>query len=119
ADKASEAIGSIEPDIMGKYSPGNLNNCLPAYVNNAIIEAIADYDRKLKGFGGDNVVLSGVETRTSSPVKIPRNEQFMSNLKGIFPCGEGCGYAGGITSAAVDGIKVAEAVAEYLYNLVY
>ena len=118
-NKASTSLEDIKPDIKGKYSLGNLNNCLPAYVNNAIIEAIADYDRKLKGFGGDNVVLSGVETRTSSPVKIPRNEQFMSNLKGIFPCGEGCGYAGGITSAAVDGIKVAEAVAEYLYNLVY
>ncbi|MBQ9277307.1 MAG: FAD-dependent oxidoreductase [Lachnospiraceae bacterium] len=119
ADRASVSLREFKPDIKGKYSLGNLNNCLPAYVNNAIIEAIADYDRKLKGFGDDNVVLSGVETRTSSPVKIPRNEQFMSNLTGIFPCGEGAGYAGGITSAAVDGIKVAEAVAEYLFNLTY
>lgn len=117
ANKTSEAIGSIEPDIKGKYSLGNLNNCLPAYVNNAIIEAIADYDGKIKGYGSDDAVLSGVETRTSSPVKILRNEAFMSNIKGIFPCGEGAGYAGGITSAAVDGIKTAEAVAEYIYNL--
>lgn len=117
ANKTSEDIGGVVPDIKGKYSLGNLNNCLPAYVNNAIIEAIADYDSKIKGFGDDDAVLSGVETRTSSPVKIPRNEAFMSNIKGIFPCGEGAGYAGGITSAAVDGIKTAEAVAEYIYNL--
>ncbi len=115
-NRVSVSLGEIKPDIKGKYSLGNLNNCLPAYVNNAIIEAIADYDHKLKGFGDDNAVLSGVETRTSSPVKLPRDENYMSNLNGIFPCGEGAGYAGGITSAAIDGIKVAEAVAEYIYN---
>ena len=115
-NKVSEKTGKILPEIKGKYSFGNLNNCLPTYVNNAIIEAIDDYGRKLKGFNDGDAVLSGVETRTSSPVKILRDEFFMSNIKGIFPCGEGAGYAGGITSAAVDGIKVAEAVAAYLYD---
>ena len=116
-NEISDKLGKIKPDIKGNYSFANLNNCLPAYVNNAIIEAIDDYGRKLKGFDDKDAVLSGVETRTSSPVKILRDECFMSNIKGIFPCGEGAGYAGGITSAAIDGIKVAEAVAGYLYGL--
>ena len=116
-NKTSEKAGKINPEIKGNYSFGNLNNCLPTYVNNAIIEAIDDYGRKLKGFNDGDAVLSGVETRTSSPVKILRDEFFMSNIKGIFPCGEGAGYAGGITSAAVDGIKVAEAAAGYLFDL--
>ena len=116
-NKTSVQTGKILPEIKGNYSFGNLNNCLPSYVNNAIIEAIDDYGRKLKGFNDGDAILSGVETRTSSPVKILRDEFFMSNIKGIFPCGEGAGYAGGITSAAVDGIKVAEATAGYLYDL--
>lgn len=115
--RISESFGEIKPDIKGKYCFGNINNCLPVYVNNAIIEAIDSFNNKLSGFGCDDAVLSGVETRTSSPVKLPRDDSFMSNLTGIFPCGEGAGYAGGITSASVDGIKVAEATARYLYNL--
>ena len=71
-------------------------------------------DNKIKGFGDYDAVLSGVESRSSSPVKIPRNERYFSNIEGIIPCGEGAGYAGGIMSAAVDGIKCAEAVINYL-----
>ena len=71
-------------------------------------------DNKIKGFGEYDAVLSGVESRSSSPVKIPRDERYFSNIEGIIPCGEGAGYAGGIMSAAVDGIKCAEAVIKYL-----
>lgn len=114
ANKTSTSISDIQPNIKGKYRLSNLKNCLPAYVNNAIIEAVHAYAKKLHGFDKPETVLSGIESRTSSPVRIIRNEQFMSDTIGIFPCGEGAGYAGGITSAAVDGIKVAEAVAQYL-----
>ncbi len=110
----SDKSGTITPNIKGKYVFANLNNCLPVYVNNAIIEGINYYDKKLHGFASDDAVLSGIESRTSSPVRIIRDDDFMSDMQGIFPCGEGCGYAGGITSAAVDGIKVAEAVAKYI-----
>ena len=113
----SDDFESIKPNIKGKYSFGNLNNCLPVYVNNAIIEGICYYDRKLKGFACGDAVLSGIESRTSSPVRITRNDKYMGSQYGIFPCGEGAGYAGGITSASVDGIKVAEAVAVYLNTL--
>lgn len=113
----SDDFESIKPNIKGKYAFGNLNNCLPVYVNNAIIEGICYYDRKLKGFACGDAVLSGIESRTSSPVRITRNDKYMGSQNGIFPCGEGAGYAGGITSASVDGIKVAEAVAVYLNTL--
>lgn len=111
---ASTDIADIKPNIKGKYKLANLNNCLPVYVNNAIIEAIQAYAKKLRGFDKPEAILSGIESRTSSPVRIIRNDKLMSSMDGIFPCGEGAGYAGGITSAAVDGIKVAEAVAQYI-----
>lgn len=110
----STSLGDIKPNIKGSYTLSNLNNCLPAYVNNAIIEGISYYDTKLSGFGREDSVLSGIESRTSSPIRILRDDTFMSTERGIFPCGEGAGYAGGITSAAVDGIKIAEACAAYL-----
>ncbi len=117
--KISSGFGRIKPNIKGSYTFGNLNNCLPAFVNNAIIEGIDYYGKRLQGFNDHEAVLSGIETRTSSPVRLVRGENFMSiNVSGIFPCGEGAGYAGGITSAAVDGIKVAEAVAEYINSLI-
>ena len=117
-NKPSDSLGSMKPNIKGGYTLGNLNNCLPQYVNNAIIEAIFNYDKKLKGFGSEDACLSGIESRTSSPIRILMEDELMSNITGILPCGEGAGYAGGITSAAVDGIKVAEAVAAYLMSKV-
>jgi uncharacterized FAD-dependent dehydrogenase len=75
-------------------------------------EGIRAFDHKIKGFADEEAVLSGVESRTSSPVRIQRDERFEASIKGIYPCGEGAGYAGGITSAAIDGIKVFEAIAE-------
>ena len=118
ANCVSTEFGSVKPNIRGGYQFANLNKCLPAYINDAIIEGILDYDRKLKGFSSGDAVLSGIESRTSSPVRIVRDETYRSDYAGLFPCGEGAGYAGGITSAAVDGIKVAEAVAEYINNIV-
>lgn len=118
ANRVSTEFGSVKPNIRGGCQFANLNKCLPAYINDAIIEGILDYDRKLKGFSSGDAVLSGIESRTSSPVRIVRDETYRSDYAGLFPCGEGAGYAGGITSAAVDGIKVAEAVAAYINNIV-
>lgn len=110
-NRASVGFGEIEPDLKGRYHLANLRECLPNFVSSAIIEGIMEFDRRIAGFGREDAVLCGVESRTSSPVRILRGEDMQSNIRGIFPCGEGAGYAGGITSAAVDGIKIAEAVA--------
>ena len=101
---------------MPSYKPSvratDLSTCLPDYAIEAIREALPAFDRQIKGFAMDDAVLTGVETRTSSPVSIRRGEDFQSlNTRGLYPAGEGAGYAGGILSAAIDGIKVAEAVA--------
>lgn len=110
-NKDSVTIGNVTPNIRGNYRLTNLTGCLPSEVTEAIIEGIHAFDRKIKGFADEETILSGVESRTSSPVRIERNDLFESNIGGIYPCGEGAGYAGGITSAAIDGIKVFEAVA--------
>lgn len=110
-NQISTSYGTIIPDIKGQYAFANLNDCLPKFVNNAIIKGVMAFDHRIPGFASEDAVLCGIESRTSSPVRIERNEEFYSNYKGIYPCGEGAGYAGGITSAAVDGIKVAEAIA--------
>ena len=84
--------------------------CLPDFASKAIREALPVFGKKIRGFDDENAVLKGIESGSSSPVKIPRDMNYMSNVKGVYPCGEGAGYAGGITSSAVDGIKCAEAV---------
>ncbi len=112
-DKASTTLGRVTPNLKGNYTLTNLDGCLPGEVMQAMKEGILAFDRKIKGFADEEAVLSGVESRTSSPVRISRHEDYVSNIKGIYPCGEGAGYAGGITSAAIDGIKVFEAVANY------
>ena len=89
----------------------NLNKLFPEYINESLKEAIEYFDTKIKGYARSDALLLGVESRTSSPIKIERDEQNISNIKGIYPCGEGAGYAGGITTAAMDGIKVAESIA--------
>jgi hypothetical protein len=111
SNRESVTIGNIKPNIRGEYRLANLNTCLPDFVREAVKEGILAFDHKIKGFADEEAVLSGIETRTSSPVRIHRNEAFESNMKGIYPCGEGAGYAGGITSAAMDGMKVFEAIA--------
>jgi uncharacterized FAD-dependent dehydrogenase len=112
AKRPSVALGSVQPS----YTPGvhlcDLSSALPDYAIEAIREAIPAFDKKIKGFAMHDAVLTGVETRTSSPVRIKRNADYQSlNTRGLYPAGEGAGYAGGILSAAVDGIKVAEALA--------
>lgn len=108
----TKALKDITPDIKGKYRLSNLRNVLPEYISEALIEGIHGFDRYIHGFSNPDAVLSGVESRTSSPVRIVRDERLEScSLSGLFPCGEGAGYAGGITSAAVDGVRVAEKMA--------
>ena len=113
----SEKLGKVKPSYAKGYKFANLNECFPDYINISLKEGIQLMDRKIKGFADYDAVLSAVESRSSSPVKIPRDEKFFSNIDGIIPCGEGAGYAGGIMSAAVDGIKCAEAVIEYYKNI--
>ena len=108
--RVSTEAGKIEPCIKGTYTFSNLNCCLPEYIRDAIIDGVLSFDRVIPGFADDDAVLSGVEARTSSPIKILRDENLASAHTCIYPCGEGAGYAGGITSAAVDGIKVFEAI---------
>lgn len=111
-NRESVTIGHIKPNIKGNYKLSNLRQCLPEYVTDSIIEGVQAFDRIIPGFCDDEAVLSGVETRTSSPLRIERDERFEASISGVYPCGEGAGYAGGITSAAIDGIKVFEAIAK-------
>ena len=111
-NKLSTDFGEITPIFKGNYSFTNLNEVLPSYISESLKEALPYFDTKIKGFARDDVILAGIESRTSSPVRIERNDLFVSNIKGIYPIGEGAGYAGGITSAAIDGIKTAEKIAE-------
>ncbi|PZO90004.1 MAG: hypothetical protein DI623_08305 [Sphingomonas sanxanigenens] len=112
AGRASTALGSIVPSYRPGVTPTDLSACLPDFAVEAMREAIPAFGRQIKGYDHPDVVMTGVETRTSSPVRFTRGEDFQSlNTPGLFPAGEGAGYAGGILSAAVDGIKVAEAVA--------
>ncbi len=112
----TEKFGDITPQIKGEYALSNLSPCLPEPLKNAIIEGLSAFDRIMPGFGADDAILSGVEARTSSPVRITRDETFVIPGTAIYPCGEGAGYAGGITSAAVDGIRVAEAIISKFSN---
>ncbi len=112
ADKPSADFGSVLPSYKPGVHLGSLANALPGYAIEAIREALPAFGKKIKGFDMKDAVLTGVETRTSSPLRIPRGEDLQSlNVRGLYPAGEGAGYAGGILSAGVDGIKVAEAVA--------
>ncbi len=112
ARRPSTALGSVVPSYKPGVLPTDLTPCLPGYAIVAIREALKRFGQQIRGFDMADAVLTGVETRTSSPVRIKRDETFQSlNTRGLFPAGEGAGYAGGILSAGVDGIKVAEAVA--------
>ncbi|MDD2692939.1 MAG: NAD(P)/FAD-dependent oxidoreductase [Simplicispira sp.] len=115
AGRASQALGGVEPSYQPGVALVDLRAALPGYATEALREALPAFGRKIKGFDMHDAVLTGVETRTSSPLKIPRGEHFQSlNTAGLYPAGEGASYAGGILSAGVDGIKVAEAVARSL-----
>ncbi len=109
-DRISKQYGEITPNTKGTVEFANLRQCLPQEVSESICEGMAYFENKIRGFNRDDTILCGIEARTSSPVRLNRNEYFESSIKGLYPCGEGAGYAGGITSAAMDGIKVAEAL---------
>lgn len=108
----SSGPGTIEPQLKGAYSWGNVRNIFPDDIASSLEEGILKFDQKIKGYAKDDAVLSGVESRTSSPVRILRDDTLQSNYRGVYPCGEGAGYAGGITSAAMDGLKVAESISQ-------
>jgi hypothetical protein len=106
----STAIKSIKPTYLPGVKPGNLSECLPKYVIESLREALPRLDQKINGFAHPDAVLTGVETRTTAPIRMTRNENMESNIQGIYPAGEGAGYAGGIVSSAIDGLRVGESI---------
>ncbi|MFZ4556505.1 MAG: NAD(P)/FAD-dependent oxidoreductase [Pseudanabaena sp.] len=112
ANRSSQSLGTVQPSYAPDVHLADLSESLPDYAIAAIREALPAFNKQIHGFAMDEAMLTGVETRTSSPIRIKRNEQYQSlNTEGLYPTGEGAGYAGGILSAGIDGIKVAEAVA--------
>ena len=109
ARRASAGPGRVLPSYRPGVAWTDLHNCLPAFVSEAIEEALPILGRKLRGYDAPDAVLTAVESRSSSPVRILRGADGQSSLRGLYPCGEGAGYAGGILSAAADGMKCAEA----------
>jgi uncharacterized protein len=107
---ASSAAGGVQPTYPLGVTYADLAECLPDFAVSSLREAAPMLDRRLRGFAAPDALLTGVETRSSSPVRVLRDDSFQSNLRGVYPCGEGAGYAGGIMSAAVDGMRCAEAV---------
>jgi uncharacterized FAD-dependent dehydrogenase len=108
-DTVSTELGGIKPSYTPGYKFADLTKCLPNYITDAIKEALPKFDHKINGYAREDAVMTGIETRTSAPLRIDRNENLQSiSLEGLFPAGEGAGYAGGIISAAVDGLKIAE-----------
>jgi uncharacterized FAD-dependent dehydrogenase len=110
AGRRSESLGSVEPTYRPGVCPADLHACLPSYVSDTIAQAMPGFARKLQGYDLPDAVLTGVETRSSCPVRIVRDDSLQSSVGRLYPAGEGAGYAGGIMSAAVDGIRVAEAI---------
>ena len=115
AGRPSTALGAVLPSYTPGVTPADLRLCLPAFVADAIAEALPAFDKRIKDFAMDDAVMTAVETRTSSPLRLDRDASRQSvNTPGLFPAGEGAGYAGGILSAGIDGIETAEAVARSL-----
>ena len=110
--KKEHITKAFEPCIKGDYTFADLKTLLPKSLNVAFVEGMTQFGKVIPGFDDDYCILAGVESRTSSPVRIPRGEGLQSEIRGLYPCGEGAGYAGGITSAAMDGLAVAEAIAK-------
>ncbi len=113
ANQVSKSYGSYESETKGERQFANLRGLLPNEIETSFIEGMHVFAKAIPNFDREDAILSAIESRTSSPVRISRNEEFLSNIEGIYPCGEGAGYAGGITSAAIDGLKVAEAIIKY------
>jgi uncharacterized FAD-dependent dehydrogenase len=106
----STAAGDVQPTYPLGVTYADLASCLPAFVVSSLREAAPLLDRQMRGFATADALLTGVETRSSSPVRVVRDDSLQSDLRGVYPCGEGAGYAGGIMSSAVDGMRCAEAV---------
>lgn len=109
-NKETKTINDLSNMVKGKCTPSNLNDLFPNYINESLKEGLIHFDKKIPGFINNDTYILGVESRTSSPVKFYRDDSLMSNVKGIYPCGEGSGYAGGITTSAIDGIKTFESI---------
>lgn len=110
-DKENDIIPEMTPCIKGQWCMAPVHEIMPDELNRAFVEGMEKFANNIKGFADNHVLVEGIESRTSSPVRIVRDESLQASIEGIYPCGEGAGYAGGITSAAMDGIKVAEEVA--------
>lgn len=111
--RESARFGEVLPTYAAGVVPYDLNRLFPSYISESLKAALTDMDKRLKGFAAPDALLTGVETRFSSPVRIVRNDRCESvNVRGVFPCGEGCGYSGGITSSAADGLRVAQKICE-------
>lgn len=110
ANKKTTFLEEVKPLFKGSYTLSNLRKILPEWMSESLIEAIEYFNHKIKGYSREDAILAAIESRSSSPIRIIRNEEYESNKKGVYPCGEGAGYAGGITTSAMDGIKVAEQI---------
>jgi hypothetical protein len=118
AGKPSTQLGEVEPSYKPGVKMSDLASILPPYAVEAMREALPAFDRQIRGYAMHDAVLTGLETRTSSPLRITRGDNLQSlNVRGLYPAGEGAGYAGGILSAGVDGIRIAEAVAKSMLGL--
>lgn len=111
-NQISSQFGKVTPSMKGNYAFANVRSIFPEEISQSIEDGIKKFNNKIRGFSQEDTLLSGVESRTSSPVRIKRGEGLMSEIAGLYPCGEGAGYAGGITSAGMDGLKVAEEIAK-------
>lgn len=111
-NKCGLNLNKVTPTYPIGITECNMNELFPTHISDCLKEGMAAMNRKLNGFAAPDSVITGVETRTSSPVRIARNDKFQSNVNGIFPCGEGAGYAGGIMSAAVDGVRIAQQISK-------
>ncbi|MDD7403666.1 MAG: FAD-dependent oxidoreductase [Butyribacter sp.] len=109
-NRVSTSLGDVMPAMKGNYTFGNVRKIFPKEIGDSLAEGIQAFEHKIKGYARKDAIVSGVESRTSSPIRIVRDESLQANIHGIYPCGEGAGYAGGITSAAMDGIRVAEQI---------
>jgi uncharacterized FAD-dependent dehydrogenase len=109
-NNVSVGLGSVKPSYKPGTTFSNFNDILPNFVNKTLRNAIISFDKKIKGFAMKDAILTGIESRSSSPIRIIRNDNFETNIKGVYSMGEGAGYAGGIMSSAVDGIRIAETI---------
>ena len=115
-NEASKQLGLVSPQMKGGYQLANVREIFPAFISETIVEGMKQFESQIEHFSHPDTLLSGVESRTSSPIRIHRDESFQSNFLGLYPCGEGAGYAGGITSAAMDGLRISEEIRKKFNN---